>query len=214
MAAEVRVCDHIVFVFQTTNIPKAQRGRSIRVNDKSLPDLPRQLHYLPSLGPWPPWPSLPTSPWLLCFLFNSTRLEALQPTQQTLKICPPFGLYGWPRYPKVQLSTQQVLRTPPLLTVESHRASPSRPYPGLTISKECVSKVEAAYNTRKGVISRSRLDAALHRCHLHVVGAGLLCQLCIGLLQLVEPEDLRCALPRALSAQYQKTSPSKPLLPS
>lgn len=31
--------------------------------------------------------------------------------------------------------------------------SPAHPSPGLTISKECVSKVEAAHHTREGVVS-------------------------------------------------------------
>lgn len=93
-----------------------------------------------------------------------------------------------------------MLRKPPPLPVQrpSSLSNPC-PYPGLTISKECVSKVEAAYNTRKGVISRPRLDAALYRCYLHIVGAGLLRQLCIGLLQLESQRILEVLF---LSGQY------------
>lgn len=53
-----------------------------------------------------------------------------------------------------------------------------------TISEEGVGEVEAAHHAREGVVGRAGLDAALHRRHLHVVRAGLLRQLCIGLLQL------------------------------
>lgn len=95
-----------------------------------------------------------------------------------------------------------MLRTPLPPSKRPSRLSNARPYPGLTISKECVGKVEAAHDTGKGVVSRPRLDAALHGCHLHVVGAGLLRQLCVGFLQLGGPQDLRGALSRALSAQY------------
>ena len=77
-------------------------------------------------------------------------------------------------------------RLPPVQ--RSSSLSDPRPYPGLTISKERVSKVEAAYNTGERVVSRPRLNAALHGCHLQVVWAGLLGQLGIGLLQLGGPE--------------------------
>lgn len=61
---------------------------------------------------------------------------------------------------------------------------PTRASPGLTISKERVSEVEAAHHTRERIVGRAGLDAALHGGHLHVVGAGLLCQLRVGFLQL------------------------------
>lgn len=60
----------------------------------------------------------------------------------------------------------------------------TRASPGLTISKEGVSEVEAAHHTRERVVGGAGLDAALHGGHFHVVGAGLPGQLRVGFLQL------------------------------
>lgn len=64
--------------------------------------------------------------------------------------------------------------------------SAARP-PGLTISEKRVREVQAAHHARQGVVGRAGLDAALHGRHLHVLGAGLLRQLRVGLLQLEGP---------------------------
>lgn len=119
------------------------------------------------------------------------------------------GCQGVPKYSSAYSSCSQH-RLPH--QYRGHLASNPRPYPGLTISKECVSKVEAAYNTRKGVIGRPRFDAALHRCHLQVMWAGLLCQLCIGLLQLEGPELLDMRFQKLLLPSVQQASPSMHLL--
>lgn len=55
---------------------------------------------------------------------------------------------------------------------------------GLTITEEGVSKVEAPHDPRERIIGRARLDPPLHRRHLHLGGARLLCQLSVGLLHL------------------------------
>lgn len=47
--------------------------------------------------------------------------------------------------------------------------------------------MQAAHHARQGVVGRAGLDAALHGRDLHVLGAGLLCQLRVGLLQLEGP---------------------------
>lgn len=92
--------------------------------------------------------------------------------------------------------------SPYLLDGQPRLISPVHP-PHLTISKKRVSEVEAADDAREGVVGGAGLNAALHWGHLHIVGAGLLSQLRIGLLQLERQWPPGRRLPNTLPAPMQ-----------